>query len=144
MYGLNLNTYNHIYDVPEGRSIIKDNVFDMQNSAWAILILLRMNNVKLHDNVLAGNGFAGMYINSGDNWEIKDNNMCDLMVSNPDGLTVEIDNSTDHIISDNTNQVIGGTSANDPTIYIGEAEECDDDDDDDDEDDENEDEDDDD
>ena len=87
-----------------------------------------MNDVKCYDNIFEGNGKTGIQIGKGTNWEIKDNDFCDLNVYDNNGSTIKLFGSTDNVIKDNANQVVGGGSASDPSNFIGEGRECDNDD----------------
>ena len=71
-----------------------------------------------------GSFFTGIFARDGDNWEIKDNNLCGFTVSNSEGATIFLVNTINSEIEDNAGQVVGGPSASDPSNDIGEAKEC--------------------
>ena len=103
---------------------LKNNLFIMEDNKKHILFGGRMNDVECKDNIFKGNGLTGIRIWKGTNWEIKGNILCDLNVYNSNGFTIQLFTSTDNVIKDNANQVVGGGSASDPSNYIGEAIEC--------------------
>ena len=74
--------------------------------------------------IFKGNSKYGIAVNNGTNWDIKGNDFCDLNVYNPDGFTIKLFASTDNVVKDNANQIVGGGSASDPSNIIGEAKEC--------------------
>ena len=120
---MDLNTYNDIYNLPNGSSIIKNNLFNMEDTDNTILFGGRMNDVECKDNIFKGNANTGIRIWEGTNWEIKDNDFCDLNVDSY-GFTIQLFASTDNVIKDNANQVVGGGSASDPSNIIGEGRVC--------------------
>lgn len=62
-----------------------------------------------------------------ENWSIKNNDLCDLVVYHPEGITIELNYAQDCEVKNNWNQVVVGGSASDPSNSIGEGIECDDD-----------------
>jgi hypothetical protein len=123
--GLNLWTYNDIYDLPNRNSIIKDNLFILPDTRWNGIYGDRMQNVEVFDNTFIGSSYSGILARYGSNWEIIDNDLCGLIVSHPAGFTIRLDrNNIYSVVKDNANQIVGGSSANDPSNYIGEGVEC--------------------
>ena len=109
----------------DGISFIKDNRVHFVGGIG--LGVQFVKNVQVKDNYIEGSGRFGIAIVAGDNWIIKDNDLCGV-----NALPIFIVSLTNSEIKENANQVIGGPGASDPTIIIGEPEECDNDNEDDD------------
>jgi len=125
--GLKLYTNNPVlnFTMPEnGASIIKNNVIIMDSPKDAIETGF-MKNVQAYNNTISGNCFSGIAVRfNGDNWSIKNNNLCNVVVFNPDGATILLDNSTNCEVLNNANQVVGGTSVNNASNLIGSGKDC--------------------
>ena len=79
-----------------------------------------MNNVRFCGNTLKGRSSCGIVVKRGDSWEIQDNNLCDLTVSNPEGATIILDYNINSVVRENAGQAVGGSSAGDPIqLYWG-------------------------
>ncbi len=115
-----------LFGVSNSSAIIEDNRF---NTSVTGITALFVRNARVEDNTFMGSVLTGIFARGGDNWEIEDNNLCGLTVSNAEGATILLNGTTNSEVEDNAGQVVGGTSASDPSNDIGEAEECDDDDD---------------
>jgi hypothetical protein len=105
-----------------GESIIKDNQF---YNIWGPCVVgVDVNNVNIIDNYFSGNGFSAIFARDGEGWEIKDDDMCDFSPTNPGGATIFLINLTESNIYNNSNQIIGGPSASEPSNNIFGAIEC--------------------
>lgn len=110
-------------------SVVKDNILNM-NSASPAIFGDRTNNVQAYGNKITGTALTGIQVNIGvepdncSNWSIKDNDLCDLAVSHPAGATILLNKVENSEVKNNANQVVGGSSAGDPSNDIGEAQEC--------------------
>ena len=141
MIGLQLNFPWGVYPfvMPENvTSSIKDNTLQMNtfDPNGPAMFGVRMHNVDVYNNVISGRCGVGITAWGGwlgdncQNWSIKDNDMCDLVLTHmnlPAGTTIELNGALNCEVKNNLNQVVGGVSASDPSNFIGEAEECDDD-----------------
>ena len=102
-------------------SVIKDNSFQA-NSYAPVIMGVRMNHVDVYDIVISGNCaigiLAGLDVGAGlgqcEDWSIKDNDLSDLIVSHPEGITIELNYDQNCEVQDNANQVVGDGSAGDP------------------------------
>jgi hypothetical protein len=137
--GLQLYTNNAglTYNMPENQySAIKENKLQMNSSNLnaPAIFGVRMNHVDVHENEITGTCGVGITAWGGfsdfcDDWSIKNNVMCDLVLTHtglPAGTTIELNNALNCVVKDNWNQVVGGASAADPSNNIGEGVECDD------------------
>ncbi|MEE4287030.1 MAG: right-handed parallel beta-helix repeat-containing protein [Mariniphaga sp.] len=113
------------FTMPEnGVSVLKNNVIEV-NSPKDAIETGKMKNVQAYNNAISGNCLSGIAVRfDGDNWSIKNNNLCNAVVSNPEGATILLDNSTNCEVLNNANQVVGGSSATDPTNLIGSGKDC--------------------
>lgn len=120
------------FDMPTNlSSVVKDNILTM-NSTSAAIMGDRINNVQVYNNKITGTASSGIQVNFGfepdncNNWSVKNNNMCDLSVTNSAGATVILNKVVESEVKNNANQVVGGSSATDPSNIIGEDRECED------------------
>lgn len=118
------------FDMPTDLySTVADNCFAMNSSSQAIMGD-RIHNVSVKNNTITGNCHTGILVNYGfepdncSNWSIKDNDLCDLNVSHSAGATIVLNKVENSEVKDNANQVVGGSSAGDPSNFIGEGREC--------------------
>ena len=121
--GMLFQTYKGAASSPNENAIIEDNQFILEDGHCGILGA-DMNNVRFCDNTLKGRSSCGIVVKRGDSWEIQDNNLCDLTVSNPEGATIILDYNINSVVRENSGQAVGGSSASDPSNHIGEAKEC--------------------
>ena len=126
------------FEMPENLySSIKGNTLQMNTfvpSAPAIFGV-RMNNVDVRDNVISGScgvgitvgAYVGNEAGACENWSIKDNDLCDLVLTHPglpEGTTIELNFARNCEVKNNLNQVVAGGSATDPSNLIGEGMDC--------------------
>lgn len=136
-YGFQLHTNSPVrtFVMPTDLvSSIKNNLLEM-NSTFPAIHGSRMNNVDVYNNTIIGNSSTGIQINYGANWEIpgncsnwsiKNNDMCDLTVTNPDGATIMLNKVVKSEVKNNANQVVGGDeeSTTDPSNIVSNPKEC--------------------
>jgi hypothetical protein len=138
--GLQLFTNNPgvTFDIPENTySAIKDNLIQMNtfDPNGPAIFGVRMNHVDVHNNVISGSCgvgitvgmYIGMEAGACENWSIKDNDFCDLVLTHtnlPEGTTIELNYARNCEVKNNANQVVGGGSATDPSNLIGEGMDC--------------------
>ena len=122
---LRRNAWGVLVDGPEGRSSIKDNWIESTGDLGFGIQFV--SNVEVKNNIVKGNcafgGIAGIF---GNNWIIKDNDLCGVVPTPPNNCTILFNNLTYSEIKNNANQIIGGLGATEPTNIIGEGWECDD------------------
>lgn len=121
------------FDMPTDlTSFIKNNLFIMDGTEAAIFGG-QMNNVYVDNNIISGNCSTGIQVNFGapwevpaigTNWSIKNNDMCDLTVTNSSGSTIMLNKVAKSEVKNNANQVVGGSSAGDPSNSISNPKEC--------------------
>jgi len=113
-----------LWEGPDGNSFIVNNSIRF----WQLgLGVQNASNVQVKDNVFEGSGQFGIGSVNGENWIIKDNNLCGVVLGPPINCTIFLSNLKNSEIKNNANQVIGGPGATDPSITIGEGIECKDD-----------------
>ncbi len=84
-----------------------------------------LNNVQVKDNVFVGSGmFSAIASVMGNNWIIKDNDLCGVVPVPPFNCTIFLSNLKNSEIKNNANQIIGGPGASEPSNIIGEGSEC--------------------
>lgn len=111
------------WEGPEGSSQIKDNWISF-NGGLAVGGQLA-KNVEVKNNVIEGTGkFGGIASIAGDNWIIKDNDLCGVAIIPPFNCTIFLSDLKNSEIKNNANQVVGGPGAADESIIIGESREC--------------------
>lgn len=117
---------NSSWEGPDGISYVKNNRVHFMGVLG--LGVQYVKNVQVKDNVFEGSGlYGGIASIAGDNWIIKDNDLCGVATISPFNCTIFLISIKNSEIKDNANQVIG-PGAPDPTNIIGEGRECDDDD----------------
>lgn len=117
-----------VIEGPDGNSWVKDNRIHFMGVLG--LGVQNCKNVQVKDNVFTGSGrYGGIACINGDNWVIKDNDLCGVATISPFNCTIFLINLKNSEIKDNANQIIGPGASN-PSNIIGEPEECDEDDDD--------------
>ena len=113
-----------IWDGPEGNSFIANNV--VYFTGQLALGVQYVSNVQVRNNVFVGSGlFGAIGCLNGDNWIIKDNDLCGVAPTPKFNCTIYFNNLTNSEIKNNANQIIGGPGALEPTNIIGEGRECD-------------------
>jgi len=121
---LKKNAWGVLIEGPEGHSSLKNNW--IQSTGDLGFGIQFVSNVEVKNNIIKGScsfgGIAGIY---GNNWIIKDNDLCDLVPVSPNYCTIFLNNITNSEIKNNVNQLIGGPGAIEPTNIIGEGQECD-------------------
>jgi len=105
------------WEGPDGSSYVKNNRVHFMGVLG--LGVQFVKNVQVKDNVFEGNGNFGIASVAGDNWIIKDNDLCGV-----NALPIFIVSLMNSEIKDNANQVIGGPGASEPSNIIGEGREC--------------------
>ncbi|MDX5585671.1 MAG: hypothetical protein QNK20_12310 [Aureibaculum sp.] len=118
---LKRNAWGELVDGPDGSTFVKNNRIQFTNMGLGVQYL---NNVEVKNNVIEGSGiYGGIASIFGDNWIIKDNDLCGVPVP-PNNCTIFLYNLTNSEIKNNANQIIGGPGASEPTNIIGEGSEC--------------------
>ncbi len=111
------------WDGPDGSSYVKNNRIHFMGVLG--LGIQFVKNVQVKDNVFEGSGqYGGIASIAGDNWIIKDNDLCGVAITAPFNCTIFLIGIKNSEIKDNANQVIG-PGAPDPTNIVGEGRECD-------------------
>ena len=119
-----LDKYNKMTDLemPAGRSFIFHNKINVNGGV--AMATYDIENTKVIDNVFYGSGYTGIYAHKVNDWKIINNDFCDVI--NPIlGATIFLIQSTNFEIMKNSNQIVGGPSAGDPSNIIGQGRECD-------------------
>jgi hypothetical protein len=118
------------FDMPTHlSSFIANNLFIMDGTEAAIFGG-RIHNANVYNNTFKGTSSTGIQLNFGapwevgncSNWSIKNNNLCDLNVTN--GATIMLHKAVDCEVKNNAYQIVGGSSADDPTNVISNPKEC--------------------
>jgi hypothetical protein len=111
---------------PDGTISIKDNRVQFYGALG--LGVQNLKNVQIKNNNFEGNGRFGAIAcagaNGGDNWTIKENNLCDVIPVAPFNCTIFLSKLKNSEIKNNANQIIGGPGANEPSVIIGEGVAC--------------------
>lgn len=118
------------FDMPTNlSSFIANNLF-MMDGTEAAIFGGRIHNANVYNNTFTGTSSTGIQLNFGapwevgncSNWSIKNNDMCDLNVTN--GATIMLHKAVDCEVKNNAYQIVGGSSADDPTNVISNPKEC--------------------
>jgi hypothetical protein len=120
---LYLNKYSNNIDaeLPAGKSFIKNNKINV--SGGVALAAFDMENTEVKNNVFYGSGFTGLYSERGNNWNILNNDFCDISPSS--GSTLFLIIPENYVVQNNSNQIVAGIGIDDPSNFIGEGKECD-------------------
>jgi hypothetical protein len=110
-----------LWEGPDGNSFIVNNSIRFGQLGLGVQ---NASNVQVKDNVFEGSGQFGIGGVNGENWIIKNNNLCGVVLGKPLYCTIFISNLKNSEIKNNANQIIGGPGASDPSNIIGEGREC--------------------
>ena len=115
-----------LVDGPDGVTFVKDN--RVQFSGALGMGVQNLKNVQVKNNIFEGSGRFGAIAcagaNGGDNWTIKNNNLCGVIPVAPFNCTIFLSKLKNSEIKNNANQIIGGPGADDPSNIIGEGIAC--------------------
>jgi hypothetical protein len=120
---------NEIPEGIDGISFVKNNRIHFEFFFGLGVGIQNVDNVEIKDNTFVGSsmfggiGGAGSII-GGENWIVKDNDLCGVVPQPPFNCTIWLNKLTNSVIKNNSNQLIGGPGAANPTIIIGEGKEC--------------------
>ncbi|WP_372950340.1 right-handed parallel beta-helix repeat-containing protein [Mariniphaga sp.] len=127
---LKQNPLEEIPEGPDGVSSVKNNRIHFEYTLGLGVGIQNVNNVEIKNNTFVGSSMFGGIggagaINGGENWIVKDNDLCGVVPQPPFNCTIWLNRLTNSQIKNNANQVIGGPGALEPTNIIGEGRECD-------------------
>lgn len=118
-----------LVDGPDGISFVKNNRIHFMGRLG--LGIQNLKNVQVKNNIVEGSGRFGAIacagVKGGDNWIIKDNNLCGVVPISPFNCTIYLSDLVNSEIRNNANQLIGGPGADEPSNIIGEGVACDED-----------------
>jgi|GEM_PF-1398163 len=116
--GIYLSTFGYQNE----SAVLEDNLLFMDAINYAINGI-KLKNVKVRNNVFTGSSKIGVRA-KGDNWLIEDNDFCGFTANRPDGANIVLRQASNCTVKDNANQIVGGSSANDPSNSIEEPKDC--------------------
>ena len=120
------DAWGELLEGPDGSSLVKDNRIHFMGVLG--VGVQNLKNVQVKANVVEGKGIFGGIAGAGrreggDNWIIKDNDLCGVVPGPPYNCTIFLDNLMNSEIKDNANQIIYPVAL-DPSNIIGEGREC--------------------
>uniref|UniRef100_UPI003216CE38 hypothetical protein n=1 Tax=uncultured Draconibacterium sp. TaxID=1573823 RepID=UPI003216CE38 len=123
------NPLGEIPEGPDGISSVKNNRIHFEFLQGLGLGIQNVDNVEIKDNTFVGSSIFGGIggagaIKGGQNWIVKDNDLCGVVPQPPFNCTIWLNKLTNSEIKDNANQLIGGPGASNVSIAIGEGREC--------------------